>query len=231
MRSRFRESLNIPADAPLVGIVAALREEKNHSQFVLASREILRAFPDTRFVIVGDGPMRGAIENQINELGLTRFFHMLGTRSDTPDILAALDVFVLTSKNEANPVSILEALATCTPVVSPNVGSIPETVIDGQTGYLTSVGNVEETADAVTRLLCNRLMAAQMGRSGRDHVRRSWSLRAMVTGYERLITMLYNDKVPAHRQFSRQASLHAEQVLPTALLTLPDVGVSATNAQ
>lgn len=228
-RTWLRESLQVPEHAPLVGIVAALREEKNHAQFVLAAREILRSFPDTRFVIVGDGPMRGSIETQIADLGLQRFFHLLGTRADTADILAGLDVFALTSKNEANPVSILEALSCGVPVVSPNVGSIHETVIQGQTGFLTKPGNVAETADAVIRLLGHKTQAVTLGLNGRENVQRNWSLRAMVTGYERLVTMIYNNKVPSSRQLAiepEQAAARAPLAAP--LLNLPNL--DATHA-
>ena len=226
-RAWLRQSLNIPEHAQLVGIVAALREEKNHSQFINAARDVLRAHSDTRFIIVGDGPMRTEIERQISELCLQRFIHLLGTRSDTAEILAGLDVFALTSRNEANPVSILEALSCGIPVVSPNVGSIHETVIDGKTGILTTPGDAEETADAVVRLLGNSPWAGELGQNGRDHVANSWSLRAMVTGYERLITMIYNDKMPASRQLVSQPWQRAAPVtIGAPLLALPQVDPS-----
>lgn len=221
-RAWLRQSLNIPEHAPLVGIVAALREEKNHSQFINAARDVLRTHSDTRFVIVGDGPMRTEIERQISELCLQRFIHLLGTRSDTADILAGLDVFALTSRNEANPVSILEALSCGIPVVSPNVGSIHETVIDGSTGILTAPGDAEETADAIVRLLGNPPWANELGANGREHVANSWSLRAMVTGYERLLTMIYNDKMPPSRQLLTQPWERTTPVtIGAPLLSLP----------
>ena len=230
-RTLFRQSLQVPDDAPLVGIVAALREEKNHRQFLAAARDVLRLYPDTRFIIVGDGPMRSTIEQEINDLGLKRFVYMLGTRADTPDILAALDVFALTSKNEANPVSILEALSCGVPVVSPNVGSIHETVLDGQTGFLTKPGSSEETADAIIRLLGNKTLAASLGRNGREHMRHSWSLSAMVTGYERLITMLYNDKVPMRARLAGESSDGRIPVAPLApLLVLPNLETASPAA-
>jgi glycosyltransferase involved in cell wall biosynthesis len=229
LRAPFRQSLQVPDDAPLVGIVAALREEKNHRQFLAAARDVLRLHPDTRFIIVGDGPMRSAIEQEINDLGLKRFVHLLGTRSDTPEILAALDVFALTSKNEANPVSILEALSCGVPVVSPNVGSIHETVLDGKTGFLTKPGSSEETADAIVRLLGNRTLADALGQNGREHVCQSWSLAAMVTGYERLITMLYNDKVPVRARLATEPSdRRGASVRRTPLLVLPNMEAAGT---
>ena len=194
LRGWLRNELNLPDDAKLVGIVAALREEKNHSQLVLAARDILREHPNTHFIVVGDGPMRGEIENTIGENGLTAHFHLLGSRSDTHLILPALDAFVLTSKNEANPVSILEALACGIPVAAPRVGSIHETVINGKTGLLTTPLDPFSTADAISRLLDNAVWSRQLGDNGRTEVERSWSLDTMVGGYEKLVAMLYNSK-------------------------------------
>jgi glycosyltransferase involved in cell wall biosynthesis len=193
-RSWLRNSLKLASDVKLVGIVAALREEKNHQQLILAAREVLRNNPHTHFVLVGDGPMRVEIEESIAQHGLGLHFHLLGSRSDTQDILAGLDVFVLTSKNEANPVSILEALASGVPVVSPRVGSIPETVIDEFTGLLTTPLDWECTADGITRLLENATWARLLGQNGRAEVAEKWSLEAMVSGYENLILSLYNAK-------------------------------------
>lgn len=225
-REWLRESLQIPASAPVVGIVAALREEKNHPQFVTAAREILATCPETHFVIVGDGPTRETIERQIAELGLNDRIHLLGTRSDTPDILAGLDVFVLTSLNEANPVSILEALACGVPVVSPNVGSIHETVIDNQTGILTKPGSASETAEAVVRLLSDPETARDLGRRGRNQVRHHWSLQAMVSGYEKLISATYNSKVAAHRRLLADSVSSTHQArLGSPMLSLPQVPV------
>ena len=196
-RRWLRSELNLPEDTKLVGIVAALREEKNHAQLVLAARDVLRAHPNTHFLLVGDGPMRRSIENTIGENGLTAHFHLLGSRSDTNLILPALDAFVLTSKNEANPVSILEALACGIPVAAPSVGSIHETVLHAKTGLLTTPLDPYSTADALIRLLGNAVWSRQLGHNGRRQVEQSWSLAAMVNGYEKMITMLYNAKAAA----------------------------------
>ena len=120
--------------------------------------------------------------------------HFLGTRSDVPSVLAAMNCMLLTSKMEANPVSILEALATEVPVVAPRVGSIPTTVIDDQTGYLVEPGCADDLTEKVARLLNDLDRAAQLGRNGRSLVESTWSVDVMVDGYEQLITQLYNRK-------------------------------------
>lgn len=193
-RAWLRAELGIPEEAKVVGIVAALRPEKNHTQFIQAASEVLRHYPNTHFVIVGEGPERKTIEAAVSEHSCCDNFHLLGNRSDTEQILAGLDLFCLTSRNEANPVSILEALACCVPVVSSDVGSISETVIEGKTGILTKPLSWQATADAMLRMLHNAPLAARMGRAGRVLVRDFWSLQTMVHGYETLIESIFNAK-------------------------------------
>lgn len=193
-RAWLRRSLDLPLDSQVVVIVAALREEKNHSQFIEAACNVIAQTPKAHFVIVGDGPERSRIESEIAGAGLVSHFHLLGSRQDTPAILAGSDVFCLTSKNEANPVSILEALACGIPVVSPNVGSIAETVLPEKTGVLTRPLDAEDTASGILRLLRDPERANELGMNGRRLVESTWSLEAMVEGYQSLVERLYNQK-------------------------------------
>ncbi len=194
-RNGLRQSLGVSLDSHLVGIVAALRNEKNHVQFVQAGRQVLDRFPNTHFVIVGDGPERQTIETAIKQTGFESHFHLLGSRKDTEKILASLDVFCLTSHNEANPVSILEALSCGIPVVSPDVGSISETVQSDRTGILTKPGSADETAQAICRMLENPTWSASLGSCGRQLVASNWSRQSMVSGYQDLVETLYNRKL------------------------------------
>jgi glycosyltransferase involved in cell wall biosynthesis len=101
---------------------------------------------------------------------------------------------VLTSHMEANPVSILEAMATEKPVVATRVGSVPDTVVDGWTGYLTTPGAAEEIADRVLHLLEIPQKAAAMGRAGRERVIAGYCIGRMVEGYQDLIAGIYSAK-------------------------------------
>jgi glycosyltransferase involved in cell wall biosynthesis len=222
LRKKIRDELQLGGDSRLVGIVAALRPEKNHRQFIDAAYEIHRQLPNTQFLIIGDGPERATIESYTLSRGLGRVVRMLGNRNDTQRLLPALDVFCLTSLNEANPVSIMEALACGVPVVAPDVGSISETVIPEQTGILTRPGDAAETADAVIRLLGNPILAHSLGGAGRAHIQSQWSLDTMVGGYEHLMRSLYIRKVPEAASWLTlpcQAGSSLDQTLP-----LPDVG-------
>ncbi|MFC1757409.1 glycosyltransferase, partial [Planctomycetota bacterium] len=176
------------------GIVAALRPEKNHEMFLRMAKRVVEFLPDSHFVIVGDGPRRGDLEEQCRTLGLVENVHFLGTRSDTVDVLSAINVFCLTSHNEANPVSILEALSTGIPVVATDVGSVSLTVQPGITGLLAEPDNETEFADHTIALLEDRRLASLLGENGRDEVVTKWSLRGMVRGYEDLISEIYRRK-------------------------------------
>lgn len=186
-RLSIRNELGLEIGVPLVGIVAALRPEKNHALFLDVARRTSDIVPDAHFIIIGEGPERAKIEAMVLEKQLQSNVHLLGNRNDTPRWLAALDVFLLTSHNEANPVSILEALACGVPVVSTNVGSIAETVQDGLTGYTVEPGNAQEASCRVLQLLLDSVHANELGNRGRELVQETGSLEAMVNGYQNLI--------------------------------------------
>ncbi|HEX5471113.1 MAG TPA: glycosyltransferase [Lacipirellulaceae bacterium] len=203
-----RRELGIgPAD-PVVGIVAALRPEKNHELFLEVARRVANQFPSARFLIIGDGPCRGAVERRANELGVADHTLFLGSRNDVPRLLAAMDVFALTSHIEANPMSILEAMSVGRPVVTTNVGSIHESVEDGRTGFLVPPGEAALFAERVLQLLGNPLTCESMGTAARQAVICRWSSDAMVRGYENLIESVYARKRQARAAGIAQTFMH-----------------------
>ncbi len=131
----------------------------------------------------------------------------------------ALDVFALTSKMEANPVSILEAQASGVPVVATRVGSIPETVLHGQTGFLATPGSATELASGVTQLLLDAELHQNAAQQARQHVVQNWSLDRMVGGYEDLITKLYEEQLPAISSVKKPLSKSFCNALPVPEVT------------
>lgn len=198
-RARIRSELGIAADAPVCGVVAAQRPEKNLHLFLDSAAQVLKKRPEARFVLVGDGPEREALETQTRRLGIQDEVHFAGVRADIPQMLATMDLFALTSDNEASPVSILEAMCCGLPVVSTNVGSVAESVCDGYSGYLTPTGDVAATAEAWLKVLADHRTGRQMGRIGREHVVTRHSLQHMISGYEDLLTELYERKASVNR--------------------------------
>ena len=193
-RARLRGEWGIADTAPVCGIVAALRPEKDHALFLNAAAQVAKTCPQARFVIVGDGPERLGIEALRSDLGLQDRVLLTGSRSDIPDLLAAMDVFALTSKNEASPVSILEAMSTGLPVIAPRVGSIPDAVDDGVHGRLVEASNLEQTAAVMRELMQDAPRRAEMGRQARIKAVEYGSLETMVAGYQDLIRGVYQRK-------------------------------------
>jgi glycosyltransferase involved in cell wall biosynthesis len=189
-----RRRLGIAAGAPVMGILAALRPEKNHELFLAGAQRILAQLPAAQFIVVGDGPKRSDLAALASQFGIAPAVHFLGTRSDVPALLAACDVVGLTSHNEAAPVSILEALSVGRPVVASDVGSVRETVLEGETGRVFSPGDVDAYVVAALQLLQNAAIRRRMGAAGRQLVVDRWSLDVMVRGYESLIQRIYDAK-------------------------------------
>jgi len=193
-RAVVRSELGLEPNTPLIGIVAALRPEKNHPLFLNAASKVLEKSPKAQFVIIGEGPERTSIESVIQTLGIRKNVSLLGNRSDTPKLLAAMDVFALTSHNEASPVSILEALSCGVPVVSTRVGSVAESVHDQWNGFTVEPGDVQAIAERIQYLLWNKETAEMMGSNGREHVQNHGSLDTMVRMYEHLIHSIFDRK-------------------------------------
>lgn len=138
-RDRVRGELGIPGDAWVFGTVGRIATEKNHALLVRAMAPLLG--PGTRLVIAGDGPLRSAVSELVTTLGAGAFVHLLGARRDVPDVLNALDAFVMSSDTEGLPLVVLEAMATGLPVLSTAVGGIPTVLDHGQTGFLVPAGD------------------------------------------------------------------------------------------
>jgi glycosyltransferase involved in cell wall biosynthesis len=193
----LQERLGLGPQTPAVGIVAALRPEKNHELFLQAAALVHEKLPEARFLVVGDGPRREKLETLSNELGLAGVVRFLGTRRDVPEVLALMNVVALSSHMEANPLCLLEAMACEKPVVATRVGSIGEIVADGQTGFLVTPGDAAAMADRIVTLLSDRDRAMAMGRIGRERVIQRWSIDGTVAGYQDLIGGLYAAKCAA----------------------------------
>lgn len=152
-RERIRRELAIDAGAWVIGTVGRIAPEKNHALLVRAVAPLLG--PGTRLVIAGDGPLLPAVTALVGELGVAPFVQLLGARRDVPDILNALDTFVLSSDTEGLPLVVLEAMATGLPVISTRVGGVPNVLDEAQTGLLVPPGDEQALRDRVARLRVN----------------------------------------------------------------------------
>jgi glycosyltransferase involved in cell wall biosynthesis len=162
------------AAVPTIVSVGRLHEPKD---FVTLARA-LRALPAAAFraEIVGDGPDRPAVERELREGGSTESVALLGERGDVRERLALADVFVLSSRSECMPISVLEAMAAGLPIVASAVGGVPEMVVDGETGILVSPGDERALGEALARLVADPNLRRRMGAAGRRRVRERFDL-------------------------------------------------------
>jgi len=193
--SGLRDALGIEPNIPLIGIVAQLTAQKGHIYLLEAMRRIVRAFPKTKCLIVGDGPLREKLQGLAEKLGLSGHCIFTGARDDIPEVLSALDVWVLPSvASEGLPRALLEALAMGKPVVTTRVGGIPELVIDGITGILVPPKDSEALKDAILSLLMDREKAREMGKRSRELVVKNFTQELMVRRIEKLYRTLMEEK-------------------------------------
>ncbi len=184
--TEFRQSLGIGVSDPVIGILARLSPEKGHPVFLMAAKKIVTEFPDTRFLIVGDGKEREKLESLAGELDIESNVNFLGSRKDIPRILSIIDIAVLSSNIETVSNAVLEYMAASRPVIATNAGSTANLVDDGKTGFLISCGDYEALAAAALTLLRDRQRAREMGEKGRERVRDNFTISKMTASYESL---------------------------------------------
>jgi glycosyltransferase involved in cell wall biosynthesis len=182
----LRDEYDLPAEGPIVGVVARLEPEKGHPTLLEAWRTIAAAVPDATLLVVGEGSQRAALEALAADLGVADRVVFTGRRDDVPAVTAALDVAVLPSYREALGLTVLEAMALSRPVVASNVGGIPEMIEDGVTGLLVPPRDAGALAAAILRLLRDHPLADTLGRAGHDLVHESFCIELMVAAVEQI---------------------------------------------
>ncbi len=192
------------------GVAPVIYQQRNHSEtgkkllFVgrLASVKglpvlldvmnlLIMKYPKLVLTIVGDGPNRGILEEQTNQLGLKNNIHFIGpvSQAEVANNLANTDVFVLPSFAEGVPVVLMEAMASSVPVVATQIAGISELVEEGISGYLVPPGDQKLLADRISNLLANSELRKQMGQSGREKVKEEFNTRIEAN---RILTILQN---------------------------------------
>jgi glycosyltransferase involved in cell wall biosynthesis len=183
--ARFAPTAREPRIRTVV-MLANLRPEKSHETLIAAAALLLPAHPFVRYRIVGAGARRAALEDLARARGVDHLFDFLGHREDVPELLARADLFVLTSRSEAFPNGVLEAMASGLPVVASGVGGLVDLVRDGETGVLVPPGDPRAFAAAMDTLIRNPERAAGLGAAARRDVLARYSFERMVGAFEDL---------------------------------------------
>ena len=187
-RSQIRAELGIPPGDLVVGTAGRLTPVKGHVHLIDAAARILAVHPDTTFVFLGDGELKGKLMERAEALGLAGKVRFPGWRPDVAAVMSAFDVFVLPSLNEGMGRVLVEAMALSKPVVASRTGGIKDLVADGSNGLLVPPGDAGDLADAILRLLGDAAMRAAMGGEGRRRAE-IYSAERMVEKIEELYAM------------------------------------------
>lgn len=189
-RSALRREWGVEDHAPVVGFVGRLVPVKGPDLFLQAVIRLQRDIPSLHAVMVGEGDQRRALERQAAGAGW-RGIRFLGHRDDVTEILGAIDVLVMPSRNEGLPMILLEAMAAGRPIVAAAVGGIPEVAVNGESAFLVPSGSVDALVWATRIVLGNPERAASLGRAARAAVLRYTAghmAERMMTIYERVRT-------------------------------------------
>jgi glycosyltransferase involved in cell wall biosynthesis len=195
-RAALRAELKLPADAVLIGGAGRLTTQKGFTYALQAFKRIEREFPEAHLLIAGDGPLNMPLKAEARQLGLARRVHFLGWRTDIPNVLAGLDVFVMPSLWEGFGLVLLEAMAQALPVVGSAVSAIPEIVAHGETGLLVPPRDPDALADALRTLLRDPALMRHLGMLGEDRLERMFGADAMIEA----TAALYHEIVGAGRR-------------------------------
>ena len=183
-------ALFLPAGAPVVGNVGALVPQKAQHMLIDAAAQVVRQVPDARLVILGEGELRPALEQQIRHLHLERHAFLAGFRPDVLELMKDFDVFALSSIYEGMCTSLVDAMAAQKPAVATSVGGVPEVLADGETGFLVPPHDAHAMARRLVQLLKDAELRRRMGEAGLERARRRFTVERMVREtmavYERL---------------------------------------------
>lgn len=175
-----KQTLGIGRDTVVIGNIAHMADHKGQIYLIRAADIVRRKHPNTRFVIVGDGELKGNLEAEAGKLALDEVVIFTGFRSDIPSILASFDIFAFPSHLEGLGTSLLDAMAMRKPIVSTTAGGIPEIADDCVNGILVPPKDPEALAAAIIRLVEDPILRLQYGNAGRRIVEEGFTVDRMV---------------------------------------------------
>lgn len=168
----------IPERDPVKLIMVARFGHPKHHALLLNALAVLRTETWT-LDFVGDGPLLETVRHQVKDLSLEDRVSFLGSREDVPEVLAKANIFILTSRWEGFPLSIVEAMRAGLPVIASDVGGVREAVVHGKTGFLLKGANVNELAGYLKTLITSPMLRRTMGQAGRERYEQSFTFDHM----------------------------------------------------
>jgi glycosyltransferase involved in cell wall biosynthesis len=190
----WKEKLGFRRDRFLAGIVAHLADHKGHIYLIESAKILKERGADMEILIIGEGELKDFLVSKTKELGVEDMVKFLGFRNDIPNLLKAIDLFVLSSHLEGLCTSLLDAMASKLPIVATRTGGIPEAVEDGVNGILVPPRDSSALADAIFNLYKNRNLLVEMGERGYERAKKLFSVERMVENTISLYNKLLEEK-------------------------------------
>jgi glycosyltransferase involved in cell wall biosynthesis len=187
--SALKQELGLGQACPVIGYVGRIMPEKDLETWLRAAALVAQRYPEVQFVLVGegrDGSTLGQLQRLAAELRIAGQVHFPGYRAHLLPIYGSFDLFVLSSRREGLPNSILEAMAVGLPVVTTDVAGTSELVLDGHTGYVVPQGDIERLAHAMVTLVADPKLRQRMAQAGRERIEREFSFAQRLQRIEEL---------------------------------------------
>jgi len=188
----IRKELNLTRDVKIIGAVGRLSEEKGYKYLLEAAVQVIKVFPNTLFVIVGDGPLRDKLLKMASKLNIKNKVIFTGYRRNIIGYISAMDIFVSSSLWEGFGLSLIEAMILGKPVITTNVGIVPEFIENNRTGIVINTKNSIELAEAIKKLLSSEKQLREIAIAGKELVRNKFSAKEMTKKYEDIYIKLVN---------------------------------------
>lgn len=179
-------------DGVVIGTVGRLTAEKGHTYLLKAARKVLDKNPGCFFLIVGDGPLRESLEEEAKSLGIAERTVFTGKRADIPALLSAMDIFTMPSLTEGQPMALLEAMASGTPIVATSVGDIPRILKNGETGQIVPPEDPNALAQAILIDINDRKKAQERAKRALAEALTRYSSARMAEEYLKVYDTLTN---------------------------------------
>lgn len=189
-KQELKKNLGFGKETLVIGIVARLAQVKDHATLLKACKILFESNHSLKLLVVGDGQLRGNLEQLAQSLGIIKQVDFTGMREDIPNLMRAMDVFVLSSVSEGISLTLLEAMACCLPVVATEVGGNPEVVVDGVTGFLVPSQQPEVLASKLSTLIIDPELRKKMGAAGQQRVLDCFSLSTTAEKYRDMYSNL-----------------------------------------
>jgi len=191
-KSELRRELGLKSDVPVIGAIGRLVWQKGFEYLIQAIPQVIQAFPEAKFLIVGEGPLRRGLEELSERQKIEDNIIFTGFRSDIKDILATIELLAMPSLLEGLPLVLLEGMAMAKPIVATRIDGITEVLENGETGLLVPAKNPHDLAEAIIEILKNKTKADLLGQNARKIVEEKFSVKRMVEQtelvYEKLLT-------------------------------------------